>query len=55
VKSGRYENAREVIRAGLRALERETEEPEAKLSMLRAAIDRGDQSDVATGDVFRRI
>jgi antitoxin ParD1/3/4 len=55
VKSGRYENASEVIRAGLRALERETQEHETKLSVLRAAIDQGDESGVAVGDVFRRV
>ena len=55
VKSGRYENASEVMRAALRALEREEKEYEAKLAALRSAIDAGDSSGVARGDVFRRV
>ena len=42
VKTGRYENASEVVRAALRTLEREEQEYEAKLAVLRAAIDEGD-------------
>ena len=55
VKSGRYENASEVVRAGLRTLEREERRYEAKLAALRAAIDEGDASGVAEGTVFRRV
>jgi antitoxin ParD1/3/4 len=55
VKSGRYENASEVVRAALRTLEREEQEYEAKLSALRTAIDEGDASGVAEGDVFARV
>jgi antitoxin ParD1/3/4 len=55
VKSGRYENASEVVRAGLRRLEREEQEFEAKLAALQAAIDEGDASGVAGGNVFRRV
>jgi antitoxin ParD1/3/4 len=55
VKSGRYENASEVMRAALRALEREEREYEAKLAALRSAIDAGDSSGIARGDVFRRV
>lgn len=55
VKSGRYENASEVMRAALRALEREEQEYEAKLSALRSAIDAGDSSGIARGDAFRRV
>jgi antitoxin ParD1/3/4 len=55
VKSGRYENASEVVRAALRTLEREEQEYEAKLGSLRAAIDEGDASGIAEGDVFARV
>jgi antitoxin ParD1/3/4 len=55
VKTGRYENASEVVRAGLRTLEREEQQYEAKLAALRAAIDDGDASGVADGDVFVRV
>jgi len=55
VKSGRYENASEVVRAGLRTLEREERHYEAKLRALRAAIDDGDASGVAENNVFRRV
>lgn len=55
VKSGRYENASEVVRAALRTLEREERLYEAKLAALRAAIDDGDSSGIASGDVFARV
>jgi antitoxin ParD1/3/4 len=55
VKSGRYENASEVVRAGLRTLEREEREYEAKLAALQAAIDEGDASGIAGGNVFGRV
>jgi antitoxin ParD1/3/4 len=55
VKRGRYENASEVVRAALRMLEREERQYEAKLSALRAAIDEGDASGVAGGNVFARV
>ena len=55
VKTGRYENASEVVRAGLRTLEREERKYEAKLAALRAAIDEGDTSGVAQGNVFGRV
>ena len=55
VKSGRYENASEVVRAGLRTLEREEQKYEAKLATLRAAIDEGDASGIAEGNVFGRV
>jgi antitoxin ParD1/3/4 len=55
VKSGRYENASEVMRAALRALEREDEAQQAKLSALRTAIDEGDASGVAEDHVFTRV
>ena len=55
VESGRYENASEVVRAALRILEREEQEYEAKLAALRAAIDEGDASGIAEGDVFAQV
>ena len=55
VKTGRYENASEVVRAGLRTLEREELEYEAKLAALKAAVDEGDASGVAEGNVFGRV
>jgi len=55
VESGRYENASEVVRAGLRTLEREERRYEAKLIALRSAIDEGDASGTAKGDVFERV
>jgi antitoxin ParD1/3/4 len=55
IKSGRYENASEVVRAGLRTLEREEHQYEAKLAGLRAAIDEGDASGIAEGNVFARV
>jgi len=55
VKSGRYENASEVVRAALRTLEREEQQYAAKLAALRAAIDEGDASGPAKGNVFGRV
>jgi antitoxin ParD1/3/4 len=55
VKSGRYENASEVVRAALRTLEREEQQYQAKLAALRTAIDEGDASGVARGNVFARV
>ena len=55
VASGRFENASEVIRAGLRTLEREEHEYQAKLTALRAAINAGDLSGIAPGDVLARV
>jgi antitoxin ParD1/3/4 len=55
VESGRYENASEVVRAALRTLDREEQQYEAKLNALRSAIDAGDASGIAEGDVFGRV
>lgn len=55
IKSGRYENASEVVRAALRTLEREEQQHEAKLTALRVAIDEGDASGVAEENVFARV
>ena len=55
IKNGRFENASEVVRMELRTLEREERLCEAKLNTLRAAIDEGDASGVAEGDVFAQV
>jgi antitoxin ParD1/3/4 len=55
VKAGLYDNASEVVRAGLRTLQREEQEFQAKLVALRAAIDEGDSSGIARGNVFARV
>jgi antitoxin ParD1/3/4 len=44
VGSGVYQNASEVVRAGLRLLKEQKDEHEAKLARLRAAIDEGQAS-----------
>ena len=44
VASGRYENASEVVRASLRALEREEQEYDARLANLRKALEEGEAS-----------
>jgi antitoxin ParD1/3/4 len=55
VDSGRYENASEVVRAALRTLEREERHHEAKLAVLRHAIDEGDASGIAEDGAFSRV
>jgi antitoxin ParD1/3/4 len=55
VESRRYEDASEVMRAALRTLEREDQQYEAKLAALRVAIDEGDESGIAKGNVFKRV
>jgi antitoxin ParD1/3/4 len=54
VESGRYENASEVVRAGLRILEREEQKYDLRLAALRAAIDEG-ASGTAAGNPFARV
>jgi antitoxin ParD1/3/4 len=55
IKSGRYDNASEVVRAGLRALERDEQEQELRLAALREAIIAGEASGMAPDGVFGRI
>ena len=47
IESGRYENASEVVRAGLRALEEREEYRQLKLASLRSALEEGEQSGIA--------
>ena len=55
IRNGRYANASEVLRAGLRALEEDEKEDAAKLEALRAAIQAGEDSGIAEGDVFEQL
>ena len=55
VSSGRYENASEVVRASLRALEREELEYDARLAALHKALDEGDASGIAQDGVAERV
>ena len=55
IRSGQYANASEVLRAGLRALEEDEKENQAKLEALRNAIQAGIDSGMADGDVVEKI
>jgi antitoxin ParD1/3/4 len=55
IESGQYANASEVLRAGLRVLERNEREDRVKLEALRAAVLAGEESGVAEGDVMSEI
>lgn len=55
IREGRYANASEVLRAGLRALEEDEKEDQARLEALRASIQTGDESGIAEGDVFEEL
>ena len=55
VKSGNYPDADGVISAGLRVLEQEQEDYDWKMFTLRRAIEEGDASGVAEGDVFAEV
>jgi antitoxin ParD1/3/4 len=55
IENGRYENASEVVRAALRHLEREEKEYEAKHAALLKALDEGDASGIAEGDIFANV
>jgi antitoxin ParD1/3/4 len=51
VQSGRYQNASEVLREGLRLIERRDQHDSAKLEALRAALDEAEAA-FAAGDVY---
>ncbi len=55
IESGQYANASEVLRAGLRALQGSEREEQAKLEALRAAVQAGEESGVAEGDVMSEV
>ena len=55
VSSGRYENASEVVRASLRALEREELEYDARLAALHKALEEGEASGLAEDGVAERV
>ena len=55
IESGQYANASEVLRAGLRVLERSEREDQVKLEALRAAVLAGEESGVAEGDVMGEV
>ena len=55
IKSGKYANASEVIRAGLRALEYGEKEDRARLEAIRSAVLAGEESGVADGDVIGEV
>lgn len=57
VESGRFNNASEVVRAGLRLLEDQQQEAAIKLEALRAAVAAGSASGagVPAGEVFDRL
>ena len=50
VRSGRYQNASEVLRDGLRLLQRQEAEDTARLDALRSALDEAEAA-VAAGDL----
>jgi antitoxin ParD1/3/4 len=50
VRSGRYQNASEVLRDGLRLLERREAEERAKLVAIRNALDEAEAA-IASGDL----
>jgi antitoxin ParD1/3/4 len=55
IRNGQYANASEVIRAGLRALEEDEREDAARIDALREAINAGEASGLAKGDIIGRL
>ncbi len=54
IESGRYESAGQFVRAGLRSLEREERDLDARSAALLVAIDEGAASGIHEGDAFDR-
>ena len=55
IRSGRYANASEVVRAGLRALEEDEQEEAARLEALRSALIAGEESGFVEGDPLEQV
>jgi antitoxin ParD1/3/4 len=56
IASGRFSNASEIVREGLRLLEQREQEDQAKLEWLRAAVQEGiDQIDREEGIAFESM
>jgi antitoxin ParD1/3/4 len=55
IRSGHYANASEVVRAGLRALEADEREDEARLEALRSALIAGEESGFVEGDALEQV
>lgn len=55
IQSGQYANASEVLRAGLRALDEDDKENQARLEALRTAVQAGINSGIARGDAIARV
>ena len=55
IECGQYANASEVLRAGLRVLERSEREDRIRLEALRAAVLADEESGVAEGDVMGEV
>jgi len=55
VQSGNYADENEVVRAALKRLEYEAEHYEERIAALNKALDDGEASGVAEGDVFERV
>jgi putative addiction module CopG family antidote len=55
LKTGQHQSTNEVVRAASRTLDHEEQKYEPNLAALRAAIDEGDASGNAAGNVFGRV